>query len=174
MLFRHGATEQNAAGRFLSSGDPPLSEQGREACLRVTPALLDLELKRCLVSPMRRALETREIVAPSLPFAIERALREVDFGAWEDKTLAWLEVHDPQGLAERRRNPASFRPPGGESFLDVADRLRELAAAIEDSNETLIVAHRGTLGVLERLLRHLPIDSRAVEPLEPGAFRVLD
>jgi hypothetical protein len=36
-----------------------------------------------------------------------------------------------------------------------------------------VVAHRGTLGVLERLLRKLPIDSPTVVPLEPGEYRII-
>jgi hypothetical protein len=37
----------------------------------------------------------------------------------------------------------------------------------------LVIGHRGTLGVLERLLRGLPLDSKSVTPLEPGEFRRL-
>ncbi len=43
---------------------------------------------------MRRTLETREIVAPAIPFEMDDELREVDFGSWEGKTLEWLEHND--------------------------------------------------------------------------------
>lgn len=119
-------------------------------------------------------METREIVAPELPFQIQSALREVDFGTWEGKTIEWLEEHDPQGLARRRQEPVHFRPPRGESFADVAGRLRPIVEELAAPRRFLVVAHRGTLGVLERLLRGLPLDSRAVAPLEPAEFRVVD
>jgi broad specificity phosphatase PhoE len=173
VLVRHGATESNSAGHFLSTADPPLSAQGREQCLQLRASLQKLTLERCLVSPMRRALETREIVAPALPFEIARDLREVDFGSWEGKTLDWLRLHDPDGIARREQDPVSFRPPGGESFYDVAARLDSLIARIQAASNTLIVAHRGTLGVLERRLRGVPLDSRMVEPLEPAEVRIL-
>jgi alpha-ribazole phosphatase len=122
---------------------------------------------------MRRCLETREIAAPELPFEIDGALREVDFGSWEGKTLEWVEEHAPDLLARRRHDPVAFRPPGGESIEDAAVRVRSLARRLAGANGTLVIGHRVTLGVLERLLRDLPLDSRFVTPLEPGEFRIV-
>jgi broad specificity phosphatase PhoE len=173
VLLRHGATGHNAAGRFLSSDDPPLSEAGREACRRTAEALGAISLQRVLVSPMRRALQTRELVAPSIPFEVCDELREVDFGSWEGRTLEWIERHDAERLAERRRDPARFRPPGGESFEDAAPRLRAVAERIHAGAGVLVIAHRGSLGVLERILRGLEIDAKSVTPLEPAEFRIV-
>jgi alpha-ribazole phosphatase len=136
-------------------------------------ALRPFSFERVLVSPMRRCLETREIVAPALPFEIEPALREVDFGSWEGKTLDWVERHAPGLLAKRRRDPLRFRPPGGESFKDAAGRLSSVAGRIVGGDATLVIGHRVTLGILERLLRDLPLDSPLVAPLEPGEFRIV-
>ena len=122
---------------------------------------------------MLRCLETLRIAAPAIPFEIDDALREVHFGEWEGKTLEWLERNDPDGLAERRREPVAFRPPGGESFTDVEPRLRELAERI-GGERLLVIGHRGTLGVLERVLRGLPLDSPLVAPLETAELRLLD
>jgi len=122
---------------------------------------------------MRRCLETREIVAAALPYEVEEGLREVHFGEWEGKTLEWLERHEAERLALRRRSPVGFRPPGGESFEDTVPRLRMVVEKIGATTPTLIIGHRGTLGVLERLLRGLPLDSQRVTPLEPGEFRVI-
>ncbi len=174
VLCRHGATESNAAGQFLSRTDVPLSELGRIQAGRLKRDLEDFAFERCLVSPMRRCLETRDIAAPQVPFKVEGALREVDFGDWEGKTVAWLEANDAQRLALRRRDPVHFRPPAGESFEDVAQRLHGLAASLADARGLLVVGHRGTLGVLERLLRGLPLTSAGVTPLEPGELRVVD
>lgn len=145
VLARHGATEYNESGQFLSRTDVPLSRLGRVQAERLKTALQAFGFERCFDSPMRRALETAEIAAPGIPCEVDAALREVDFGAWEGKTLDWLETNDPQGLAARRRDPVRFRPPEGESFGDVADRL----------------------------LRGLPIESEAVTALEPGEFAVV-
>jgi alpha-ribazole phosphatase len=123
---------------------------------------------------MLRCLQTREIASPALPFTIEETLHEVRFGEWEGKTAEWLERHQPDELARRRRDPVTFRPPGGESFEDVAQRVRTLLERIRADGGTLVIGHRGTLGVLERLLRGLPLQSQIVRPLEPAEFHVID
>ncbi|HEX3456850.1 MAG TPA: histidine phosphatase family protein [Candidatus Baltobacteraceae bacterium] len=173
VLLRHGATEHNAAGRFLSNDDPPLSDAGRAACRSVAEALASISPARVFVSPRRRTLETRELVAPVTPYEICDELREVDFGAWEGKTLEWLEQNDAERLAARRRDPVRFRPPGGESFEDAAPRLRAVAERLNGDGNVLVIGHRGSLGVLERILRGLALDAKDVTPMEPSEFRIV-
>lgn len=174
VLCRHGETEHNAAGLFLSSDDPPLNARGRTQCEALRGDLREFAFERCFVSPMRRCLETREIVAPDVPFEVDDALREVHFGSWEGKSLEWLERFAAELLAARRRNPVSFRPPGGESFEDIAPRLESLAETLRECDAALVIGHRGSLGVLERLLRGLPLRSQDVKRLEPAEFHVVE
>jgi broad specificity phosphatase PhoE len=176
VLCRHGATDENVAGGFLSRRDPPLNGVGREQSERTHAALRGMTFGLGLSSPMRRCVETLEIVAPRTPYRRDEALREVDFGAWEGRTIEWLETNDATGVAQRRRDPVTFRPAGGESFLDASHRLRTFADAVRriNSGSIIIVGHRGSLGILERLLRGLPLESRQVAPLEPGEFRIIE
>ena len=136
-------------------------------------ALQDFGFERCFVSPMRRALETRELAVPNVPFEIEPALREVDFGSWEGHTLEWAQYHAPALLAQRRQDPVHFRPPGGESIADAAARIGPLLQKLRAEDAPLVIGHRITLAILERLLRDLPLDSRDVAGLETGEFRIV-
>jgi probable phosphoglycerate mutase len=122
---------------------------------------------------MRRAQETRELVAPDLPFTVEPALREVHFGSWEGQTIEWAEQNEPELFEKRRRDPVTFRFPGGESIEDAAIRVRPIAERLANAQGTLVIGHRVTLGALERLLRGLPLDSRLVEGLQPAEFRIV-
>jgi broad specificity phosphatase PhoE len=173
VLCRHGATDHNLAMRFLSTTDVPLGARGRAQSERLREALASFDFKRCLVSPMRRCLETGEIAVPELPFEIEPALREVDFGEWEGHTLEWVEERTPELLAARRQNPVAFRPPGGESIEDASARLRPLAEKLRSHHAMLVIGHRISLGILERLLRDLPLDSKDVAGLAPAEFRAV-
>ncbi|HZV77327.1 MAG TPA: histidine phosphatase family protein [Candidatus Babeliales bacterium] len=173
VLCRHAATEHNLTKRFISTTDLPLSAQGRKQCERLREALRAFAFERCLVSPMQRCLQTRELAAPDLPFEIEPTLRETDFGSWEGQTPDWLEHYVPQLLARRRSDPVRFRPPGGESIEDAAARLRPLVPRLRGGGAVLVVSHRVTLGILERLLRNLPLDSKEVAGLEPAEFRIV-
>jgi broad specificity phosphatase PhoE len=174
VLCRHGATDQNLAGEFLSAQDPPLNAAGRAQCERLRAELQTVAFRRGFCSPKRRCLESATIIAPGVVCETRNELLEVDFGDWEGKTKHWLAEHDAERLSCREAAPATFRHPNGESFADVAKRLAPFVNSVIGTDENvLIVGHRGTLGVLERLLRGLRIDSQEVRPMEPGEFRVL-
>jgi alpha-ribazole phosphatase len=174
VLCRHAATDHNLTKRFLSTTDAPLGAHGRAQSDRLRDALQAFTFERCFVSPMRRCLETRELVAPDVPYEVVPALREVDFGAWEGHTLEWVEDQAPALLAQRRQDPVRFRPPGGESIEDAAARLDGVVRQLRDGDAALVIGHRVTLGVLERLLRDLPLGSQLVAGLEPATFRIVD
>lgn len=171
VLARHGVTDYNAQGRFLGRTDLSLNDEGRRQVEALAQSLSAYRFSRCYSSPMRRCIESADIVAPHLERIIEPALREIDFGDWEGHDAEWIEQNYPGALELRRQDPVRFRPPNGESFEDVAIRLQRLSDALKrETGGLLIVAHRGTLSVLERLLRDLPLDSKDVVPLEPAQF----
>jgi len=171
-LCRHAATDANADGRFLSRTDLELNAEGREQALRLGKQLKNLRVDRCFVSPMKRCIETLQLALPQCNAVVRPELREIDFGDWELLTSDEIEEHWPGTLAQRRAAPVDFRPPRGENFNDVAERLAPVLEELRGEN-ALVVSHRGTLGVLERLLRGVPLDHRDVTPMEPAQFRSL-
>ncbi len=48
-----------------------------------------------------------------------------------------------------------------------------LHSALKNGEDTLVIGHRVTLGILERLMRGLPLDSPEVVGLQPGEFRIV-
>ena len=174
VLVRHGQTDVNAQGRFLSRSDPPLNEIGRAQASKLASAIAALDAPTIFASPMRRCVETAQLAAPYLQPVLCEELREVDFGQWESLTTEEVEARYPGELDRRGQSPVEYRPPGGESFADVARRLGALLAELHKERCAVIVSHRGTLGVLERLIRGLALGDRSVVPLEPAQMRVLD
>jgi broad specificity phosphatase PhoE len=174
LFCRHAATDHNLDQRFISTTDLPLGDHGRAQSERLRDALRAFTFERCLVSPMRRCLETRAIAVPDIAYQIEPALREVAFGDWEGQTRQWVESRTPELLERRRRDPAGFCPPGGESIEAAAVRLRPIAARLSGTDvPTIVIGHRISLGVLERLLRGLPLDSQLVAGLATAEFRIV-
>jgi broad specificity phosphatase PhoE len=177
VLCRHGATDANAGGAFLSANDPPLNASGTAQAKRAAEALRDVTFELALASPKLRCRQTCATIAPSVETRYDDRLIEVNFGTWEGRTKEWLEHNEADALRRRRENPVNFRPPGGESFADAAVRIAPLAEQLREhaaASNVLVVAHRGTLGVLERLLRGLPLTSQAVVPMEPGEIRTIE
>lgn len=88
-------------------------------------------------SPARRCLQT----LGALGLRPDRecpALWEQDFGAWEGLAHDVLPDLGPLSTADLARH----RPPGGESFEEMASRVRPL---LEDLDRTtLVVGHAGT------------------------------
>ncbi len=82
ILIRHGQSEFNEVfnrtGRDPGIGDPCLTPLGRDQARRAAETLASSELRRIVVSPYTRALETAEIIASALglPMAVEPLVRE--------------------------------------------------------------------------------------------------
>lgn len=75
----------------------------------------------------------------------EPAFGEQDFGEWEGRPGAevWAEIR-----ASEKSWPADIRPPGGESFSDVAARVAPAAAAWSDrlrGRAVVAVLHAGSI-----------------------------
>jgi len=143
VLLRHGPTEWNAERRLQGRADVPLSPAGRAAVARrrIPPELADL----CwLASPLARARETAGLLG--VEAAEEPALIEMDYGAWEGRTLAEIRAADPAAAAANEARGLDFRPPGGESPRDVQARLTALGRRLlAEGRDTAAVTHKGVI-----------------------------
>lgn len=147
-VVRHGATAANEQRPKIMQGkgiDQPLSQTGRSQARALAEFLRSIEIEQIISSPMRRAIETAEIVAQSkqLPVEIEPRLHEVDVGLWEGRSWDW--VRRQSGAAYRRflDSPDQAGYPGGESYSDV---LARVGPAMEDRprpdvSRVLVVGH---------------------------------
>lgn len=93
-------------------------------------------------SPLQRARALAEALHPAPQ--IDPRLAEMDFGAWEGRS--WDEI-GADSLDEWASDVAGFRPPGGESGLEV--QARALAWLAErDEAEVVVITHAGVKRVL--------------------------
>jgi probable phosphoglycerate mutase len=148
LLARHGETDWNREGRFQGHADPPLNETGLAQAAELAAELEGVELAAVYSSPLRRALETAEVVAAGHglePRAVD-ALREVDVGSWQGLTRAEVEARFPEQFARWLDYDKGWE--GGESYEEMGRRvvaaLLELAAAHEDER-ILAVTHGGPI-----------------------------
>jgi probable phosphoglycerate mutase len=95
-----------------------------------------------MASPARRARETAALLG-ARDVAIVDALVEMDWGAWEGKTLAAL-GRDPDFAANEARG-LDFQPPGGESPRAVMHRLDQWLATLADGAPIVAVTHKGVM-----------------------------
>lgn len=149
-VVRHGESAGNVARDAAEAAgaerlelstrdvDVPLSELGRRqarALGRWTAEQPERERPTVVwASPYARARQTAEIALEAagldLPVVVDERLREREFGVLDGLTRKGITALHPQE-SERRAAIGKFyhRPPGGESWTDVALRLR---AVLED------------------------------------------
>lgn len=127
-------------------------------------------------SPYRRALDTAAIAMRAagirVPVVCDERLREREFGVLDRLTKAGIEARHPDQAAARAFLGKFFhRPPGGESWADVAARVRSVLTDLRldhGGERVVVVAHQAVVMVwryvIERLTEGdiLAID-RAVE-----------
>lgn len=164
---RHGETDWNVEGRLQGWHDPALNAVGRRQAAACADILRDLIAQGgrspadfgYVASPLQRARQTAEIMRAGLGLApddyrVDARLREIGFGEWEGLTLREVRARAPQALAARERDKWKFVPPGGESYAQVALRMREWYEALE--GDTVVVAHGGTARALIAVLGVAP------------------
>jgi broad specificity phosphatase PhoE len=148
LLARHGETEWNREGRFQGHADPPLNSTGRAQAVDLSVALMAEEIAAVYSSPLRRALETAEVVAASHglePLPVDD-LREVDVGSWSGLTRAEVEERFPAQFARWLAYGQGWED--GETYEEMGrravDALLRLAAA-HDGERVLAVTHGGPI-----------------------------
>ncbi len=165
LLVRHGESVANTAARAaheagaqtveVPTRDPDVAltatgEQQAKALGAWLGALDDGDApQRVWTSPYLRATETArlalEVAGLDLPTVVDERLRDREMGILDRLTGAGVAARYPEE-AQRRRWIGKFyyRPPGGESWADLALRVRSVLADVdrlEDGHRVLVVCH---------------------------------
>lgn len=154
-LLRHGPTRWNAVGRLQGRRDTELSDSGRAMIgdWRLPDPWTGVAV---VASPLRRCLDTIDILRgthPDLgPHSTDPRFIEMDWGAWEGRTLGDVRAEQGEAMAANEANGLDFRPDGGESPRDVQTRLLPALAELAQRREDrLVVAHRGIIRAIYAL-----------------------
>ena len=190
VLVRHGESEGNvAATRAERAGaetvgvpwrdaDTPLSGTGEEQARALGAHLATLphgETPEVLwVSPYVRARRTAELALEKagLPLrtVVDERLRDRELGILDGLTSHGVDARFPDEAARRDRlGKMYFRPPGGESWADVALRLRSVVADIERREEgrrVLVVCHDAVIWLLRYVCEGLTEDELMAQVAE--------
>ncbi|WP_106402734.1 histidine phosphatase family protein [Actinocorallia populi] len=169
ILIRHGESTGNAARRAaLRAGaevidvperdpDVPLSPHGREQAESLGRFLAGLEPPELVVSsPYARALETVRLATGRADVRLDERLRDRDMGVFERLTPAGIRARFPEEWRRQRElGKFYFRPPGGESWADIALRLRSFLRDLPAGGRVLVSTHDAVILVFAYLLEGL-------------------
>lgn len=145
-LIRHGATEANERHLYCGRTDLPLSPAGRQKMTEIHyPALSGF---RFISSGWKRCNETLLALFGSVPYTVESAFREMDFGSFEMRGYEELKEEPAyqQWLSgDNEANPT----PGGECGNQMASRsIAAFARIVEEGQDTCIVTHGGVISAI--------------------------
>ena len=189
-LLRHGQSQGNVIRAAAAQDaealdipdrdmDVPLSDLGRKQAeafgswLGAQPA--DSLPEMILSSPYRRAVETAETMQAAaqlnLTVSNDERLRERDLGMMDLLTMKGFARRFPDEAAHRLRiGKFYYRPPGGESWVDVALRCRSIRDSIAREyagRRVLLVTHEVVIIIFRYLMEDL--DERGALALSTDA-----
>jgi len=146
-LVRHGRTAWNSERRFLGRTDLPLDDTGREEAARLASHLPRGTFDALYCSPLVRARQTAEALAPPIP-SVRDAFRELDLGAIEGMDHAAAREEYAAFFQDFDRDPSDVIPPGApESLAMCRDRVLDALRAISDAHGS-----RGIVGIVSHQL----------------------
>lgn len=171
-LIRHGESTWNALGLAQGHNDQArLTRRGMRQAAEAAARFRGHRVRALYASDLRRALQTAAAFSDvlGLPVFADTRLRERSLGLFEGTASAAIGPA-VTGLDDGRVTDPDTRPAGGESVRDLFQRAAafcdELAAAPGGAGDVVVVAHGGTLRVLDAYLHGVPVERMGWEPLE--------
>lgn len=147
--IRHGKTKSNIEHRYLGKTEEPLSKEGKQALEKQMKAGMYQGCDVVFVSPMKRCIETAELLYPDRNRIVISEWEEMDFGAFEGKNYQELQK-DPRYQQWIDSNGTLPFPEGEsrEQFLMRCksgwDRMVKILRET-DAKQVAIVVHGGTI-----------------------------
>ena len=179
LLIRHGAMVGDADRRFLGATDWPMSEAGESAVRALAERLrVRYALQAVYCSDLGRSRRSAECLAGGkAPVYARPALREINMGEWEERLRSEVAERRPLAYAERGADLVHYRPPGGESFADLAARVlpcwREIVAMHADG-VVAIAGHAGINRVILCEILGMPLENLFRLAQSPACLNVIE
>lgn len=144
-LIRHGSTLGNLEKRYIGVTDEPLCDEGIRQLMQHTYP----KAERLYVSPMLRCRQSAQIIYPEQTYEILDALRECDFGVFENKN--YKELSGNKSYQQWLDSMGTLPFPRGESREDFRKRTIDgfkwaiLECRAEGIQTVAFVVHGGSI-----------------------------
>ena len=149
-MIRHGQTELNSRHALQGRSDLPLNANGIREAKETAALLSSVCFGRVFSSPLSRAVQTAQIIAPKIPVQIDERLIEMDYGPYEGMDL---ENPAPEVLRFFRDFVHIPAPDGMEQLQRIIERTGNfLEECCRSEEDILISTHAIAMkGILEYL-----------------------
>ncbi len=169
-LFRHGLTRGNLNAQYIGHTDYPLSTLGIEQLKEIKSKHHYPEVDALFVSPLKRALQSADVMFPKNNKIVIDNFIEYNFGEFEEHTAE--ELKDNEDFKNWLRGDMYTRPPFGETNAEFVHRVCEAFEKVingcvaEGAERIAIVTHAGVImtilscyGLPEAPMAHWQMDA---------------
>lgn len=151
-LIRHGKTLGCEEKRYIGITDLPLSNEGINQARFLKEYFASINIEKMYLSPLIRCVQTSDIISEDrdIKKIIVNDLKEVHMGNWEGKTFTYIKEKYPVLYEKRGKHIDMFKPPGGESFYELQNRVMPAFENIlrTTTGNVVIIAHAGVNRVI--------------------------
>jgi probable phosphoglycerate mutase len=178
-LIRHGQTDWNIQGRWQGHADIPLNAHGLMQARQIASALAGEGLGAIYASDLSRARETADALAKTtgLGVHLDERLREIHQGEWQGLSVSEIRERYQDAYERRKNDPAGFAPPGGETVVQLRNRLVEAVAEIRSrhpAQRVALVSHGFAVAVLSTHFMELPLQKAWEMIPDNDEWQILD
>lgn len=151
-LIRHGACDEIRKGAYIGTKDVELSDAGRAELQKLDADFDYPGTPVVFTSPLKRCLQTCEVLYPAIKPIIIEQLAECSFGEWEG--LFAEDLSNDDNFKKWLAGDTSVKPPKGESGADFTKRVCNVFSSIVDglmktgTTNCVIITHGGVIMTL--------------------------
>lgn len=164
LLLRHPPVALAWKGRCYGRSDMGWSREGWAMARRIVRDLPSVDA--VVHSGALRTRRLAEMLTHDMPVVEDPCWLERDFGRWEGRR--WDAIWRDTGaeMDGMMTDPDTYRPGGGETGRELADRVEAAWEALPRHATVLVVAHGGPIATLRALRAGQPL-TRAVDFIPP-------
>ena len=148
-LLRHGQTEENRRGSYYGNLDISLNAIGISQGNKANNFFNDIKLDKVFVSDKKRTTEMSKLVLGQAKIQViqDNRINETNFGDFEGKTYEEIKMLYPKECMSWQNNWMEFVPPGGESYIELCERVKSFMEDIKklECDNILICTHSGVI-----------------------------
>lgn len=163
LIIRHGYSKSNENGYFTGQTDVPLAKLGLEQAEQTATYLYEnYKIDFLYSSPLQRAFNTARPISAyfNLPIQIENDFKEINGGAWEEKTPEEILSLYKEDYTLWLNNIGLARCTNGENMQEVqlrALKALEKLAKKHDGKTVAVTTHAGVIRALQCAWQDLPL-----------------
>lgn len=148
ILIRHGMTEGNREKRYIGLTDEPLSTEGRKQIMAFAEEGRYPKADAVYVSPLRRCIETVELIYPDKEYICCDDLKECNFGEFENKN--YMDLAENEDYKKWIDSGGKLKFPSGEEPESFKKRCQDAFLSIMEecigkNGDIALAVHGGTI-----------------------------